>query len=107
LGFEQTVDSARLLLFTQLQAVTDQFSLAILAMLAGNEVALFDRAFLRMAAFTLQKQFHALAPALPANRADISCQVFLLTFPSGAVYSLWQAFFPLTQARRAETPRLA
>jgi hypothetical protein len=31
-----------------------------------------------VAAFAFEKKLHALAPALPANRADISCQVALL-----------------------------
>jgi hypothetical protein len=59
-------------------------------MLPGDEVALFDGALLGMAALALEKKFHALTPALPANRADVSCQFLLLTFlTSGAVYSHW------------------
>jgi hypothetical protein len=96
LAFQHAVDAAGLLLFAQLQAVADDLRLAILAMLPGNEVALFDGALLGVAALAFQKQFHALAPALPANRANVSCQVLLLTFLlSGAVYGHGEAFFLL------------
>jgi hypothetical protein len=46
-------------------------------MLPGDEVALFNGALLAVAALAFEIKFHALAPALPANRADISCQVKL------------------------------
>jgi hypothetical protein len=44
-------------------------------MLSGNEVALFNGALLAVAALAFEKKFHALTPALPADRAYISCQV--------------------------------
>jgi hypothetical protein len=43
--------------------------------LAGDEVALFNGALLAMTALTLQKQFHALTPAQPANGPSITCQI--------------------------------
>ena len=55
LGFEQAVDAAGLLLFAQLQAIADQLRLAVLAMLPGDEVALFDGALLGVAALAFQK----------------------------------------------------
>src|ERR1019366_3692099 len=48
---------------------------AIFAMLAGNKVAFFDGALFRVAAFAFEKKFHALAPALPADGTNVSCQV--------------------------------
>src|SRR5438067_5756476 len=106
LTFQHAVDAAHFLLFAKLQAVAHDLRLARLPVLSGNEVALFDSAFLAMAALAFQIKFHALTPALPADRADISRQVTLLTFLtpqagrpalhnaySGAVYSHWPAFF--------------
>ncbi len=75
LGFQHAVDAAHLLLFAKLQAVAHHLRLAILAVLAGNEVAPLDGALLAVAAFALEKKLHALAPALPANGTDVSCQV--------------------------------
>jgi hypothetical protein len=43
--------------------------------LAGNEVALLNRALLRVAAFAFQEQFHTLAPAQPADGANITSQI--------------------------------
>src|SRR5579859_1556320 len=63
LRFEQSVDAAELLFFAELEAVADQLRLAILAMLSGNEIALFDSALLAVTALTFEKQLHALAPA--------------------------------------------
>jgi hypothetical protein len=57
--------------------------------LSGNEVALFNGALLAVAAFPFEIKLHALAPALPANRADISCQCLLLftsPLPQGRGY---------------------
>ena len=70
-------------------------------MLPGDEVALFDGALFGVAALAFEIEFHALAPALPANRADISCQVALLTFLFRCGLQPWQAFFPLTQSSSA------
>ncbi len=44
LSFQHAVDAAHFLLFAQLQAVAYDFRFAILAMLAGDEIALFDGA---------------------------------------------------------------
>src|ERR1039457_889311 len=81
LPFQNAVHAACLLFFAKLQAVAHNLLRAIFAMLAGNEVALFDGALFRVAAFAFQKQFHALAPALPANGTNVSCQVSF-PFPS-------------------------
>src|SRR5262249_60093427 len=51
LRFENAVNAPHLLLFAKLKTVALKFCLAILAMLARNEVALFDSAFFAMAAF--------------------------------------------------------
>jgi hypothetical protein len=49
--------------------------------LPGDEVAFFDGALFAVAALAFEIEFHALAPALPANGANISCQVaFSLPF---------------------------
>ena len=55
LRFEKPIITAGLLLFAELQAIADQLRLAILAVLAGNEVALFDGALLGVAALALQE----------------------------------------------------
>jgi hypothetical protein len=58
-------------------------------MLARREVALLDRALLGVAALAFKKQLHALAPALPANGANVSCQIKTSLFSVqkvGAVY---------------------
>jgi hypothetical protein len=47
-------------------------------MLAWGEIPLLDRALIAKAARSLQKELHALAPAEPADRANISCQTNLL-----------------------------
>src|SRR4051794_1717521 len=81
LALENAVDAPDLLLFTKLETVADDFGLAVLSMLSGNEIAALDGALLAVAALALEEQFHALAPALPANGADVSCQVlFSLPF---------------------------
>src|SRR6478735_3952776 len=55
LGFQDAVDAARFLLFAQLQAVAHQFRFAVFTMLAGDEIALLDRALFAVAAFTLEE----------------------------------------------------
>ena len=55
LAFQQAVVAAGLLLFAQLEAIADDFRLAILAVLAGSEVALFDGALFGVAALAFQK----------------------------------------------------
>ena len=63
LAFEQLIVAAGLLLFAELQAVADDLRFAILAVLAGSEIALFDGALFGVAALAFQEQLHALAPA--------------------------------------------
>ena len=55
LPFEHAVDAADLLLFAKLQAVADDLRLAILAMLSGNEIALFDGALFAVAALAFEE----------------------------------------------------
>jgi hypothetical protein len=43
--------------------------------LAGDEVALLNRAFFRVTAFPFQEQFHTLAPAKPTDGANITSQI--------------------------------
>src|SRR5262249_40143992 len=75
--------------------VSHQLRLAVLAMLPGDEVALFDGALFAMTAFAFEIEFHALAPALPANRADVSCH-FFLPYPFTQVrFTACPAFVPL------------
>src|ERR1700678_2070146 len=81
LPFQHAINAADFLLFAKLQAIPYNFLLAVFAMLSGDEVALFNGALLGVAAFALEIKLHALAPALPANWADISCPFPLLTFP--------------------------
>src|SRR6185295_6478765 len=69
---QHAVDALDLLLLAQLQAVARQLRLPRLAVLAGREVALLDRALLRVAALTLEEQLHRLAATQTANRTDIT-----------------------------------
>src|ERR1035437_2179282 len=81
LAFEHAVHAADFLFLAKLQAVADNLLGAGFAVLPGNEIALFDGALLAVAALAFEVEFHALAPALPANGAYISCQVaFSLPF---------------------------
>src|SRR5580700_1804328 len=50
LAFHEAVVAAGLLLFAQLETIANNFRLAILAVLAGSEVALFDGALFGVAA---------------------------------------------------------
>ena len=50
LVFQEAVIAARLLFFTQLQTITNQLGLAILAMLAGSEIPLLDGTLFGVAA---------------------------------------------------------
>jgi hypothetical protein len=69
--FQHAVDALHLLLLAQLQAVAGELRLPRLAMLPGREVALLDRAFLRVAAFPLEEQLHRLAAAQTTDRTDV------------------------------------
>jgi hypothetical protein len=75
LSFEQLIITARLLFFAELQAVAHDLRFAVLAVLAGREVALLDGALFGVAALAFQEQLHALAPALPTNGANVSRQI--------------------------------
>src|SRR5579883_499873 len=55
LAFEQAVVAAGALFFAELETVADQLRFAILAVLAGGEVALFDGALFSVTALALQK----------------------------------------------------
>src|SRR6185295_13629035 len=69
---EHAVDALHLLLLAQLQAVAGELRLPRLAVLARREVALLDRALLRVAALTLEEQLHRLAATETADRTDIT-----------------------------------
>src|SRR5215469_3175029 len=83
LAFEQAVGALYFLLFAQLHAVADHFRAARLAVLARNEVALFDGALFRKTPEALEEEFHPFPAAQPANSFTMSCQV-LLSFASAA-----------------------
>src|SRR5262245_3059718 len=68
---EHAVNALDLLLLAQLQAVARQLRLTRLAVLPRREVALLDRALLRVAALALQKELHRLTTAQPAHWSDI------------------------------------
>ena len=73
LVLQHAVNALDLLLLAQLQAVADQLRLPQLAVLPRRQVALLDRALLRVAALPLQEELHAFAPAQPAHRTDVTC----------------------------------
>src|SRR6478609_2895258 len=77
LVLEHTVDALDLLLLAQLQTVPDQLRLAQLPVLPRRQVALLNRALLRVAALPLQEELHAFAPAQPADRTDVTCHSLL------------------------------
>src|SRR4029077_7456413 len=83
LPFEQAVGALHLLLFAQLHAVTDHLRSARLAVLARNEVALFDGALFCKTPEAFEEEFHPFPSAQPANSFTMSCQV-LLSFASAA-----------------------
>src|SRR5262249_39229330 len=66
LVFQAEVDALGLLLFAQLQAVTYNLGLAVLAMLARSKVTLFHRALVAETLGPFQKQLHAFASAKAA-----------------------------------------
>jgi hypothetical protein len=75
LAFLGEVDALCFLLFAQLQAVAYNFSLAVLAMLAGSEVALFNGAFVAEALRAFQKKLDAFAAAKTTDGIGIACQI--------------------------------
>src|ERR1700733_1592938 len=80
LPLEQSVGALDLLLFTQLDAIADHLRPTSLAMLAGNKVALLDRAFFRKTPEAFQEELLPLPTAQPANRFTMSCQVLFSFF---------------------------
>src|SRR5262249_48999818 len=66
------LDSLDLLLLAQLDAVAGHLRFPRLAVLPRREIALLDRALLRVAALSLEEQLHAFAAAQPADRTDIT-----------------------------------
>src|SRR5258708_22890460 len=67
----QALDSARLLLRGQVNAIVRRLALARLAVHAGRERAALDGAFRRVAALALEVELGALAAAEPADRAAV------------------------------------
>src|SRR5471032_1225154 len=78
LPFQNAVYTADLLLLAKLQTVTYDLLCPFLAVLSWNEIAFLNGALFAVAALALEIKLHALTPALPADRANISCQVTLL-----------------------------
>src|SRR5208283_4210079 len=74
------VDALGLLLLAKLQAVANDFRLAVLAVLARSEIALFNRTLVGEALCAFEEQFHALAAAKAAYCVFVPCQV---------TFSLW------------------
>src|SRR5690606_22850437 len=72
LVLEDAVGALDLLLLAQLDAVAHYLRLARSPVLAGRHVALLNRALLRVAPLALQEELHALAPAQPADRTNVS-----------------------------------
>jgi hypothetical protein len=60
----------------QLQAIAHYLGLAVLAVLAGREVALLQRATVRGTFGTLQKEFGCLSTAEAADCSGITCHFF-------------------------------
>jgi hypothetical protein len=57
------VDALGFLLLAELQAIAHNLCLAIFAVLAGSEIALFDRTLVGETFCALEKQLHSLAAA--------------------------------------------
>ena len=75
LAFEREVDALRLLLFAKLQTVADDLGLAVFAVLAGREVALFDRTLIGETLLPFEEQLHSIAAAKTAYCVSVTCQV--------------------------------
>ena len=69
------VHTLGLLLFAQLQAITHDFSFAVLTVLTRSEVAFLDGTLIAKAFRALEKQLHALTAAETTDRIGITCQV--------------------------------
>ena len=78
LVFQNAVDPLHLLFLSQLETVSDDFCFTVAAVLAGNEISLFNCARGFETTLALQEQFHSFSTAEPANRTDVSRQCILL-----------------------------
>ncbi len=75
LAFLGEVHALRLLLLAKLKSVAHDLGLAVLTVLPGCEIALFDRTLVREALCALEEQFHSLAAAKAAYCVSVPCQV--------------------------------
>jgi hypothetical protein len=75
LTFLREVNTLGLLLFAQLQTVTYDFGLAVLAMLAGSKVTLFNGALVAETLSAFEEQLDAFAAAKTADGIGIACQI--------------------------------
>src|SRR5207245_10501694 len=73
LPLEQAVGALDFLFFAQLQAVTRDLRAPRLSVLSRDEIALLDRALLREATQTLQKQLLPFPAAQAADCIAVSC----------------------------------
>src|SRR5271157_1618325 len=75
LAFLGEVRALRLLLLAKLKPVAHDLGLAVFTVLAGREIALFDRTFVGVALCALEEQLHSLAAAKAAYCVSVPCQV--------------------------------
>src|SRR6476646_10534139 len=92
LVFQGEIHALGLLLFPELQAVAHDFGFAVLAMLAGSEVALFHGALVSKTLGPFQEQFHAFATAKAAYCTFITCHYF--SSSSDNRFTGWLPFLP-------------
>jgi hypothetical protein len=74
LPFQDTINAAGLLFFPQLQPIFRLF-FAALSVLARGVSSPAYRTLIRITAVTFQKKLDTFAPAKPAGRIGISCQI--------------------------------
>src|SRR3954463_2672765 len=112
LVLQHAINALDLLLFAQLQAVAYELRLAQLSVLSWRQIALLNRALLRIAALPLQEELHSFAPAQPANRSDVTCHSLLILivasyqFPVASSCSVSGDWRLETSSRRAPYTRL-
>jgi hypothetical protein len=75
LAFLGEINALCFLLFAQLEAIAYNFGLAVLAMLAGCKVALFDGTLVAEALRAFQKKLDAFAAAKTTDGIGIACQI--------------------------------
>jgi len=75
--FEDAVDALHLLLFPELQPVSDEFRPAIAAVLSRLKISLFDSAGWFETPLAFQKKLHSFSAAQPADRSNVSSQIKL------------------------------